>query len=405
MNARPESASRASLALLAMAWCGAVAAAQLTPAEAARNPSMVTPNTPAGAPAARATEQPTIRIVEPPNGATRTPGKLRVRIVASHVDLSARAIVSLTWAMGYGNAWGLPSSPSQITQAVPLQRLVAGWVPPRDFIARAPEGVPISLEVFGDAASVHDNTQSAFEDPYERSVAGMRAQATIRLVDTDPGEATQGGSAVTSAMPSPAAISASGRASGVQAPAPQATTSATPPSSAAIRATGQSGARIRIVEPAAGSTTTPATTRLRVDYPLHPAGQIADIELAWQDYTSKTGPMQASLLTGQGSKTWQVSFGQLAAGFVVPADKICTCTNGRATFKVRPAGTQAWQDEVAFNVVAGTASGTMSSPKAWPQAIPPAATGADAARSTLLTTPAARATLPSQAPASSFQRP
>ncbi|HET8877537.1 MAG TPA: hypothetical protein VFO53_14510 [Casimicrobiaceae bacterium] len=75
--------------------------------------------------------------------------------------------------------------------------------------------------------------------------------------------------------------------------------------------------------------------------------------------------MQASLVTVQGSKTWQVSFGQLAAGFVVPADKICSCTNGRATLKVRPSGTSTWQDIVAFNVVAATpGSATTSLPSA-----------------------------------------
>jgi len=111
-------------------------------------------------------------------------------------------------------------------------------------------------------------------------------------------------------------------------------------------------------------------------------------------------------VTAQGSKTWHVSFGQLAAGFIVPADKICNCTNGHATLKVRPAGTSAWQDSVAFNVVATAGSGTMASPKAWSQAPPSSApTEPVSPRATLLTSPAARAPAAVQAPASAFGRP
>ena len=121
----------------------------------------------------------------------------------------------------------------------------------------------------------------------------------------------------------------------------------------------------------------------------------------------KTGPMQASLVTAQGSKTWQVSFGQLAAGFVIPADKICSCTNGHATLKVRPSGTSTWQDSVAFNVVAATPGGTTaSSPKAWSQTQPSSSPSESSpARSTLLTSPAARAPAQPLAPASAFGRP
>lgn len=117
--------------------------------------------------------------------------------------------------------------------------------------------------------------------------------------------------------------------------------------------------------------------------------------------------MQASLVTVQGSKTWQVSFGQLAAGFVVPADKICSCTNGRATRKVRPSGTSTWQNIVAFNVVAATpGSATSSLPKAWSQAQPSSSPSEPSqARSTLLTSPAARAPAAVQALASAFGHP
>ena len=394
---------------LAIACCSTARAAQLTPVEAARNPSLVTPRTPLGAPASRATEQPTIRIVDPPDGATRTPGNLRVRIIARHVDLAERATVSLTWGNTVSlGAFSMPAAATQLTQLVPLQQLVSGWRPPRDFLDSMPSGVAISLEIFGDAGLVRDHTSEGLrESEFDKSVPGMRAQSTFRLLASDPARATQRGGSVTSATPSPAAVQASGHASAVQAGATQPPSGAVPPTTTAIRATGHAGAPVRIVEPAAGSTTTPASTRLRVDYALHAAGELADIELAWQDYASPAGPMQASLLIGQGSKTWQVSFGQLAAGFVVPADKICTCKNGHATLRVRAAGTQAWEDEVAFNVVAAPASGrTMASPKAWSQAEPSsAATEPSPPRSTLLTTPAARAPVAVQTPSSSFGRP
>ena len=391
-------------------WCSSVTAAQLTPVEAARNPSLVTPKTPAGAPVARATEQPTIRIVDPPDGATRTPGSLRVRIIARHVDLAGRATVSLTWSnsVDFG-AFSVPAAATQLTQTVPLQQLVAGWTPPRSFVESAPLGVAISLEVFGDTALLRDHTSEGLvEGEFERPVQGMRAQATFRLVASDPAKATQRGGNATSAAPSPAAVKASGSSSGgVQPIGPQASASAPPPTTAAIRSSGQTGAPIRIVAPAAGSTTTPSATRVRVDYALHAASELADLELAWQDYATKTGPMQASLVTAQGSKTWQVSFGQLAAGFVIPADKICSCTNGHATLKVRPSGTSTWQDSVAFNVVAATPGGTTaSSPKAWSQTQPSSSPSESSpARSTLLTSPAARAPAQPLAPASAFGRP
>lgn len=408
----------------ALAWgLGAIVeCAAVSPVNVSRNATSLPatqPATPAVAPATRAAEAPSLRIVEPRAGATLAMRQVRVRVAASHVrDPQQKLKVTAGPLAPAPNPcpapWGLGCAPYYQEWLVPLRDLMNGWKPwsaDDEGVYRANGRLP-GGRIDGVTFTIDEDPDTYFPtgSPALKG-AGFHDEVTINLIAEgaptanlarEP-DATTGGH-----VPTPAGMQ-SAAVPPLQPSAPTATAAARPaaPGAAAIGALGNRAAGLHLVEPPPGSTATPATARIRATAELLAPGSYADVEVSWKDYAARTGPTQSQLVAGQDTKTWRVTVKQLVDGFVVPADKICACTNAQASVKVRPAGTSAWQDSVAFNVVAATPGGTTaSSPKAWSQTQPSASPSESSpARSTLLTSPAARAPAAVQSPASAFGHP
>lgn len=408
----------------AFAWgLGAIVeCAAVSPVDVSRNTTslpVTQPATPAVAPATRAAEAPSLRIVEPRAGATLAMRQVRVRVVASHVrDPQQKLKVTAGPLAPAPNPcpapWGLGCAPYYQEWLVPLRDLVNGWKPwsaDDANVYRASGSLP-GGRIDGVTFTIDEDPDTYFPTggPSLQG-AGLHAEVTMNLIAEGAPSANlarETGAAAGEHAPSAAGMQ-SAAVPRLQPAASTAAAAARPavPGTTAIGALGNRPAGMHLVEPAPGSTTTPATTRIRATAELLAPGGYADVEVSWKDYAARTGPMQSQLVASEDTKTWRVTVKQLVDGFVVPADNICACTNAQASVRVRPAGTSAWQDSVAFDVVAATPGGTTaSSPKAWSPTQPSSSPSeSSSARSTLLTPPAARAPVQPLAPASAFGRP